>query len=145
MDKVQLLHGTVKITKMEIAMKRFLNYIVLAAVAAVLVLVSGCINDIEPENLNPEENGSYTLTLQFCKQDDLTKALEFYGDGSKLISYWDATDVIEVYKKDGTPIGSLYPVNFTSSSNKLTFSGTVSNVAVGDKLLFYLNKDADYH
>lgn len=117
--------------------KTFSNIRFLAALLMVGAAFIACSSDdsiIEQQPITPDGQ-VYTLTVNATKDGSATtRALNL--SGTNLVASWATTDVITV-TKGTTPVGTLSPSNI--SGGNATFTGTVSEVVVGDVLTL------DYH
>ena len=126
--------------------KYFSNIRTLAALLIASAALAACSNDesgiIDKQTVIPTEPKTYTLTINATKDGAATRALSL--DGEKLVTSWETTDVVQVFKAanrsgctEANLKGTISPVAGTISSDgqSATFKGTISGVAADDNLL----------
>ena len=111
-------------------MKKVYYLCLFAAFSALLSLVSGCVDNLQP---NPEElNETFVLTVNASKAA-MTKALNYDKDAQSILATWSHDEYVYVYKGT-TLIGDLRPT--TEGSNTTTLTGTLyGQVSVNDQLI----------
>lgn len=126
-------------------MKKILaNIRTLAALLIAGAAFTACSSDDNSidQPINPTEPKVYTLTINATKGAASTRALTL--DGEKLVTKWETTDVVSVFKASSrsecTAVnlkGTVSPVAGTISADgqSATFKGTISGVSASESLM----------
>lgn len=126
-------------------MKKILaNIRTLAALLIAGAAFTACSSDDNSidQPINPTEPKVYTLTINATKGAASTRALTL--DGEKLVTKWETTDVVSVFKASSRSEctaenlkGTVSPVAGTISADgqSATFKGTISGVSATESLM----------
>ena len=124
-------------------MKKIYYSFVLIATAALLALISGCNDNLQPQP-NPEDPGdTYFFSIKATKANALTKALQ--DSGTTISATWSDGEYVDVY------IGDEYlgKLNATASlahpfgENLIKLEGYIKNtVEAGDDLTLKFKSDS---
>ena len=126
-------------------MKKILaNIRTLAALLIAGAAFTACSSDDNSidQPINPTEPKVYTLTINATKGAASTRALTL--DGEKLVTKWETTDVVSVFKASSRSEctaenlkGTVSPVAGTISADgqSATFKGTISGVSASESLM----------
>lgn len=126
-------------------MKKILaNIRTLAALLIAGAAFTACSSDDNniDQPINPTEPKVYTLTINVTKGTASTRALELNGE--KLVTKWETTDVVSVFKASSRSEctaenlkGTVSPVAGTISADgqSATFKGTISGVSATESLM----------
>ena len=115
------------------------------------VLFSGCSNsDDEVPPTNPSK--IYEATVVASKQkidgldpvDEGTRAVFYGGNSARYVTLWDKGDVVHVYKKNGTEVGTLLVTDNANENKDAQFKLTavLSGNLTGD---FEVNEELDLY
>jgi len=121
-------------------MKKIIYSIVFSAAVILLALVSGCVDNLQPQ-IEPVENGTLSLTLTANKADATTKALAI--EGNTIDATWANGESVDVYKGENK-VGELIATDGFGTTTT-TLSGTVDNTVKADDNLTLKFKSPNYN
>lgn len=122
-------------------MKKNFNFIVLSAAFMLLALVSGCIDNLQPQIDPANETDTYFLSIQANKANAMTKALAI--NGNTIDATWADGESVDVYK-GMIKVGTLIAADGFGTTTT-TLSGTVNNTVQADDNLTLKFKSPNYN